>query len=88
MITVTEVRRAARSDAPPEPRAQRPGVDFGTLQGLVSECGGHLWMKVLPLGEMVAKIRLPLSSPQGQSGPRTLVMRGGRERPATRWFQS
>ncbi len=69
MITVTEVRRAARTDGPPDPRAQRPGVDFGTLQGLVSECGGHLWMKVLPLGEMVAKIRLPLSSPQDQTDP-------------------
>ena len=88
MITVTEVRRAARTDVPPDPRAQRPGVDFGTLQALVSECGGHLWMKVLPLGEMVAKIRLPLSSPQGQSAPRTLVVRSSRERTATRWFQS
>jgi hypothetical protein len=63
-------------------------VDFGTLQELVSDCGGHLWMKVHPLGEMVAKIRLPLFSPQEQRAPRALTSRGSRERQAARWFQS
>jgi PAS domain S-box-containing protein len=100
LITVTEIRRAAQTDKVLQPRDRTmpdsshgrasltPGVDFGTLQELVSECGGHLWMKVQPRGEMVAKIRLPLLSPQHQTPPRTLVARGGRARPTTRWFHS
>jgi hypothetical protein len=40
-------------------RANRPGVDLGTLQSLVSGCGGHLWMMAQPQGDMVLKIRLP-----------------------------
>jgi hypothetical protein len=44
-------------------------------------------MKVHPLGEMVAKIRLPLS-PQDQRAPRALTARGTRERQTARWFQS
>jgi hypothetical protein len=37
-----------------------PVVDFGTLQGLVHECGGHLWMEAEPPGDMTIKIHLPL----------------------------
>jgi hypothetical protein len=99
LITVTGSRTAARADGGPQARAEvsqrshgrvatRLGVDFGTLQGLVSECGGHLWMKVQPAGDMVAKIRLPLLSLHDQTRPRAAVTRGGRERPTTRWFQS
>jgi hypothetical protein len=97
LITVTETRgteantpqvrdgsasRNARGNATP-----RPGVDFGTLQGLVNECGGHLWMKVQPPGDMVAKIRLPLSSPSDQALTRSVTVRG-RDRTTVRWFQS
>jgi PAS domain-containing protein len=70
LITVTETRRAARAAEPPRHQATarhsqgivepRAGVDFRTLQQLVSECGGHLWVKVQPPGDMIAKIRLPL----------------------------
>jgi hypothetical protein len=68
---------------------QRPGVDFATLQGLVSECGGHLWMNVQPAGEMVAKIRLPLFTAQEKKVSRVLATRGGsRERQTSRWFQT
>jgi hypothetical protein len=92
LITVTETRRGAREeDGQSQTRTRRtarPGVDFATLQGLVSECGGHLWMKVHPLGEMVAKIRLPLVTPRDQRAPRTLTARVGRERQGARWFQS
>jgi hypothetical protein len=93
LITVTESRRAGQDDARATRQqkrvAARPGVDFATLQELVSDCGGHLWMKVHPLGEMVAKIRLPLFSPQDQRAPRALSARaGGRERQTARWFQS
>jgi hypothetical protein len=99
LITVTGIRTAARADGGLKARAEisqrshgrvatRLGVDFGTLQGLVSECGGHLWMKVQPAGDMVAKIHLPLSSLHDQTRPRAVVTRGGRERPTTRWFQS
>ena len=52
LITVTESRRAGSEEdvqSPPRTRkAAGPGVDFATLQGLVSDCGGHLWMKVHP----------------------------------------
>jgi PAS domain S-box-containing protein len=91
LITVTETRRAQEEDGPSphsKRRATGPGVDFATLQGLVSECGGHLWMKVHPLGEMVAKIRLPLVTPRDQRAPRAITARAGRERQAARWFQS
>jgi predicted nucleic acid-binding Zn-ribbon protein len=88
LITVTEIRRPAQTDEPSQPRARKPGVDFGTLQGLVSECGGHLWMKIQPPGEMVAKIRLPLSVPREQTPPRPRMARVGRERLPARWFQS
>jgi hypothetical protein len=88
LITVTEIRRVVHTDEPSTRRPRNPGVDFGTLQGLVSECGGHLWMKIQPPGEMVAKIRLPLSSPQGETLPRPMVTRGRRERLSARLFQS
>jgi hypothetical protein len=46
-------------------------------------------MNVHPLGEMVAKIRLPLSSPQEQRAPRAITARAVRERKAAgRWFQT
>jgi chromosome segregation ATPase len=100
LITVTEIRSAARADGASPLRSgttgnssnvkagSKPGVDFATLQGLVSECGGHLWMKVQPLGELVAKIRLPLVSTHEQAVPRTVATRSGRERLTTRLFQS
>jgi hypothetical protein len=34
-------------------------VDLGVLQGLIRDCGGHLWIKAEPTGEMVLKMRLP-----------------------------
>jgi CheY-like chemotaxis protein len=37
-----------------------PVVDFGTLQSLVQECGGHLWVEADPPGDMTIKIHLPL----------------------------
>jgi DNA-binding NarL/FixJ family response regulator len=37
-----------------------PVVDFGTLQDLVQECGGHLWVEADPPGDMTIKIHLPL----------------------------
>jgi hypothetical protein len=69
LLTINETRGAARPDfvqAARTPgvdvmlsRANRPGVDLGTLQSLVSGCGGHLWMMAQPKGDMVLKIRLP-----------------------------
>jgi hypothetical protein len=92
LITVTESRATSPEDGEPsrsqKRSTQRPGVDFATLQELVSDCGGHLWMKVHPLGEMVAKIRLPLFSAQEQKVTRPLVARGGRDRQGARWFIS
>jgi hypothetical protein len=46
-------------------------------------------MKVHPLGEMVAKIRLPLVTPKEQRAPRTIKAKAGGERQAAgRWFQT
>jgi hypothetical protein len=97
LLTVTEVRGAAGSDALRQwngaPAAaderrgiagHKPAVELGTLQALVGECGGHLWMKVQPPGETVAKIRLPLLTSYGQQSPRSIA---GRTRAITRWFQ-
>src|SRR5205814_865659 len=56
LITVTEVRAAARADWPigireaveaatSQATSERPGVELGALQALIRDCGGHLWMK-------------------------------------------
>ena len=94
LITVTGIRTAARAEGEQQAhahvsprghgRSARFGVDVGTLHGLVSECGGHLWMTVQPAGDMVAKIRLPLLSPHDQVFTRVAAFRGARERSTTR----
>jgi chromosome segregation ATPase len=94
LITVTGIRTAARDEGGQQAhahvsprghgRSARFGVDVGTLHGLVSECGGHLWMTVQPAGDMVAKIRLPLLSPHDQVFTRVAAFRGARERSTTR----
>ena len=93
LITVTGIRTAARAEGGQQAhahvsprghgRSARFGVDVGTLHGLVSECGGHLWMTVQPAGDMVAKIRLPLLSPHDQVFTRVAAFRGARERSTT-----
>jgi hypothetical protein len=69
LLTVNEVRRATPRVLPAairgyetghQPTASgQAGVDLGTLQALVSGCGGHLWMMAEPPGDMVLKIHLP-----------------------------
>ncbi len=100
LITVTEVRRAAAGDALLQSRdganvgddsrrtaTRKPAVDLGTLQTLVGECGGHLWMKVQPLGDIVAKIRLPLLTSYGHTHAPSTTARPERTRSITRLFQ-
>jgi PAS domain-containing protein len=97
LITVTEARRAARADGllpfrdgpvkSVETSPRKPELDLGTLQGLVGECGGHLWMKVQPPGDIVAKIRLPLRTSYGQTQARTAAAHRGPARAIARWFQ-
>jgi hypothetical protein len=101
LVTVTESRRTTPSDGllplhergagngAPGSAALQTKVDLGTLQELVGECGGHLWMTVQPLGEMVVKIRLPLLTSYGQPPRRTLASRtaDGRARTLARLFQ-
>jgi PAS domain-containing protein len=98
LVTVTESRRTARTDGilqlhdtEGQPSSQssaavQTSVDLGTLQELVGDCGGHLWMTVQPLGDMVIKIRLPLLTPYGQPPRRTLAS-GTAVRTITHWFQ-
>ena len=99
LITVTESRHTRKTDGllqlrdtspanrpAAEKPDQKPGMDFGTLQGLVGGCGGHLWMTVQPQGDMVAKIHLPLLTPFEQTAPRALALRGVRERALARLF--
>jgi PAS domain S-box-containing protein len=69
LLTVSEVPGVARpdfSDTVRTPAAaahgtppSNPGVDLGTLQALVSDCGGHLWMRAERSGNMVLKIHVP-----------------------------
>ena len=97
LVTVTESRRAARAAGPLQLHeneagsssgsvAVQTGVDLGTLQELVVECGGHLWMTVEPDGDMVVKIRLPLATSYGEPPKRTLPLGGGAGT-IGRWFQ-
>jgi chromosome segregation ATPase len=71
LITVTKSRPQGndQSDDPrhggagqrPQGRSGRtPGVELETLQGLVGECGGHLWMTIEPQGDLVSRLHLPL----------------------------
>ena len=88
LITMTQIKRAARSDATARANgrtAPKPGVDFTIVQGLVNDCGGHLWMRVQPQGGMEAKVRLPLVSSHDQPQPRPVAVRSGL---AARLFQS
>ncbi len=66
LITVTEVKAPARAGWPNDVRgpvegtankatSERPGVDLGALQALIGDCGGHLWMKAEPGGDMEAE---------------------------------
>ncbi len=61
LLTVNEQRRAAPTESHPVSTftGDSPGVDLGALQALVSECGGHLWMRAEPPGDMELKIHLP-----------------------------
>jgi hypothetical protein len=67
LLIVNEQRRVVRPDpvaAGPGSTASgfagdSPGVDLGVLQALVTECGGHLWMRAEPPGDMELKIHLP-----------------------------
>jgi len=97
LVTVTESRRATRTDGLPPLHENEAGsgsqsvavqtrVDLGTLQELVGECGGHLWMTVEPAGDMVVKIRLPLVTAYGEQ-PRRPSALGGRVRTLGHWFQ-
>ena len=81
LITVTELRGGFRSDLPINPRkgllgtnaprslSDKPGVDLGVLQGLIGECGGHLWIKADATGDMVLKMHLPQPFMDGPAEP-------------------
>jgi len=90
LITMTQTKRAGRSDATrTQGRATpKPGVDFTIVQGLVNDCGGHLWIRVQPQGGMEAKVRVPLVSSHDQPQTRAVAVRSGRERLTARLFQS
>jgi hypothetical protein len=96
LITVTEVKAPARAGWPNDIRrpvegtankatSERPGVDLGALQALIGDCGGHLWMKAEPGGDMELKIHLPLRPDTSRSAG---VARTGRGRAMGRWFQT
>jgi PAS domain S-box-containing protein len=61
LLTVNEQRRPTSNDSQAVSTfsGDSPGVDLGALQALVSECGGHLWMRAEPPGDMELKIHLP-----------------------------
>jgi PAS domain S-box-containing protein len=97
LVTVTESRRPARTTgllqladtdgaAGSRSPAVQTRVDLGTVQELVSECGGHLWMTVEPVGDMVVKIRLPLATTYGEPSRHTSAPLS-RARILGNWFQ-
>jgi signal transduction histidine kinase len=97
LVTVTESRRTAPTNGSRQlleneaglrsPAASiQNGVDLGTVQELVAECGGHLWMTVEAGGDMVVKIRLPLVTSYGEA-PRRRLVPVGRARTLGHWFQ-
>ena len=53
------VRGAASGIDQPAPQVVTLDVDLGTLEGIVSDCGGHLWIRVEPDGNMELRIHLP-----------------------------
>ena len=53
---------------------------------MIRDCGGHLWMKAEPGGNMEVKIHLPLR-PVDTSRSAGLT-HSGRGRSVARWFQS
>ena len=64
LLTVTEKRSESRAaivagESFGAAAGARPGVDLGALQGLVSDCGGHLRITAEPSGDMVLKMHLP-----------------------------
>jgi len=82
LITVTEIRRTTRAEGPlrlrewpADTRSDREssgklGVDLGALQGLISDCNGHLWVTAVPHGDLVVQIHLPLRYSEQQKKPR------------------
>ena len=66
LITMTKSRTRDDEQAPnstvqrPRRSGRTPGVELGTLQAQVGECGGHLWMTINPQGDIVSKLYLPL----------------------------
>jgi signal transduction histidine kinase len=78
LVTVRAASADARHDASADsigqtagmprtaPASDHSGVDIGSLQALVSECGGHLWIAVEPQGDMVLKIHLPRRALDGE----------------------
>ena len=91
VLTVNEVRSANRhplvdaaltGSGRAVPVNSNPGVELGTLQALVSDCGGHLWMKAEPPGDMVLKIHLPRRILDRSESPAPSI---ARVRP--RWLQ-
>jgi PAS domain S-box-containing protein len=99
LITVRETRRPPRADGlllspdgtiPDRLSAgggRKMGIELGALQRLVGGCRGHLWMRVQPHGDIVAKVRLPLLTSYDHPQARALAVLGERSRTITRWFQ-
>jgi PAS domain S-box-containing protein len=97
LITVTEVRGGLGSEFPVSAEqapagadtmrsvSDRPGVDLGILQRLIGDCGGHLWIRADPTGDMVLKMHLPQPMPD-QAEPPMGTPRPDRARSMARWF--
>jgi len=97
LITVTEMSGGLRPDAPVRSEtapadgstirspSDKPGVELGVLQGLLGDCGGHLWIEAEPTGDMVLKMHLPQPVQDGSAGPPAARPEAGRS--MARWFR-
>lgn len=95
LISVSKVRTALAEwpidmrepgEATPGANSERPSIDLEALQGLIADCGGHLWMNAEPGGDMEVKIHLPLRSAD-KSGIAGAV-RSALGHSVSSWFQS
>jgi C4-dicarboxylate-specific signal transduction histidine kinase len=99
LITVTKKSGGLRSEFPMRRQkaptgastmkavSDGPVVDLGVLQTLIGDCGGHLWIKAEPTGDMVLKMHLPQPVLDPAAEPPTGRPRSDGGRSMARWFR-
>jgi hypothetical protein len=81
-----DLRNSHESPGEAYSASDKPGLEVGTLLGLVVNSGGHLWIEAEPAGGMVLKIHLPkrASVQETERTPASLLDRGR----LAKWFRT